>query len=407
MAKKNALDRIWQDYPHLRFVRCWNVLDNVSRKLGQCESLSRCLGDLPIDPDVQHQMRRVSFERGAVATTAIEGNTLTEAELRLRLEGKELPESRQYQGTEVMNVLNLMHEVHNNVVNKGYSEPISPSMICDFNRQIGKDLGPLYDGVPGRTRRDSRHVGSYLAPPCEYVDDLLSEYCDWLRREFQFHSGKQAFADAIIQAIVAHVFFEWIHPFADGNGRTGRMIEFYVLLRAGMPDVAAHILANHYSKTRSEYTAHFDRARKSRDLTEFVAYAVTGLIDGLWDSWNLIQASTFKVCWEAYVYRVFASYDNYHKRSIFKRRRNLALAMPIGKSFTLIDVAISSNELAKEYMEKDMRTIKADFEVVLNLGLAKKVGPDTYITTSEDLRMLHSSKRARIVAATAAKASKD
>lgn len=406
MAKQNSLDRIWQDYPHLQFRRCWKVLDDVSRKLGQCESLSRCLGDLPIDPDIQRDLRQVSFERGAVATTAIEGNTLTEAELRLRLDGKALPESREYQGREVTNVLELMHNVHDEVVNKGYSAPISPSMICDFNREIGKELGPLYDGVPGRTRRDARHVGTYLTPPCEHVDDLLGEYCEWLQREFRFHSGKQAFADAIIQAIVAHVFFEWIHPFADGNGRTGRMIEFYILLRAGMPDVAAHILANHYNKTRPEYTSHFDRARKSRDLTEFVAYAVTGLVDGLWESWTLIQKNTFKVCWEAYVFRVFATYDNYHKRTIFKRRRNLALAMPIDKSFTLLDLAISSNELAKEYMEKDMRTIKTDFEVVLSLGLAKKDGPETYTTTSDDLRMLHSAKRAKIGAAVAAKSSK-
>jgi len=41
-----------------------------------------------------------------------------------------------------------------------------------------------------------------------------------------------------------------IHPFGDSNGRTARLIEFYILLRAGLPDMVSHILSNHYNDTR-------------------------------------------------------------------------------------------------------------------------------------------------------------
>ena len=73
--------------------------------------------------------------------------------------------------------------------------------------------------------------------------------------------GKQSFQDPVIQAIVAHVYIAMIHPFGDGNGRTARLIEFYILLRAGLPDMASHILSNHYNDTRQEYYRRLDQMR--------------------------------------------------------------------------------------------------------------------------------------------------
>jgi hypothetical protein len=58
----------------------------------------------------------------------------------------------------------------------------------------------------------------------------------------------------LIAAVVAHVYFEWIHPFGDGNGRTGRLIELKLLLEAGVPQPAAHLLSNHYNATRPNIT---------------------------------------------------------------------------------------------------------------------------------------------------------
>ncbi|NJN71060.1 MAG: hypothetical protein HC801_12855, partial [Nitrospira sp.] len=82
---------------------------------------------------------------------------------------------------------------------------------------------------------------------------LFDRFCEWLKKEFCFDSGSQSFEDAVIQAIVTHVYLEWIHPFGDGNGRTGRLLEFYILLRAGNPDISSHILSNFYNETRAEY----------------------------------------------------------------------------------------------------------------------------------------------------------
>jgi Fic family protein len=197
--------------------------------------------------------------------------------------------------------------------------------------------------------------------------------CDWLRREFGFESGKQEMHEAIVQAIVAHVYFEWIHPFADGNGRTGRMLEFFILLRAGLPDIAAHVLANHYNGTRTEYAAHFDNARKKRDLSEFLAYAIQGMLDGLQETLDAVEAAAFKVVWRSHIYDVFADYTDYRKKAVFKRRRSLALQMPTDP-FTVEQLLQHSGDLLKLYIALDKRTLNSDLEVLVDLGLLEKNG---------------------------------
>lgn len=359
-----------KDYPHLQFRRCWTLTPETLLSLGHCVAVIDCLGAVPIAPELQHRLRNVAFQRGAQATTAIEGNTLSDDELQQLLAGQELPKSRTYQAQEVQNALAAMNSVWERVVQRGATDPVTPQLLCEFNRMIGRDLGPLYDGVPGRIRRDRRHVGKYLAPPPEAVKSLLEEFCGWLKSEFGFHTGRQPLHESIVQAVVAHVFYEWIHPFADGNGRTGRLLEFYILLRAGLPDIAAHVLANHYNTTRTEYASHFDRARRDRDLSAFLAYAVQGLQDGLTLTLNDALADTIRIVWRSHVYDVFADYST-RKKSIVKRRRELALSLPPGE-FTPEQLLQRSEALLKQYFTKDRRALLADLQELCTLGLVEQ-----------------------------------
>ncbi|MBX3442260.1 MAG: Fic family protein [Planctomyces sp.] len=366
-----SLEDLQRDYPHLTFRKCWRLNERTLLNLGQCVAIINCLAEMPISPKLQKALRRVAFERGAQATTAIEGNTLTDEEVRKLLAGEELPKSREYQAREVKNALEAMRFVWQKVVVAGECEPVDPKLLCDLNRIVGQNLGTLFDGVPGRPRTDRRSVGRYLAPPHEHVEHLMSAMCGWLREEFGYASGRQSTDVAIIEAIVAHVYFEWIHPFADGNGRTGRLLEFFILLRSGLPDIAAHVLANHYNTSRSEYASHFENARKKRDLSEFLSYAVQGLLDGLEATQEEVKNEAFRVTWRSHIYEVFTDYKCL-KTSVFKRRRNLALQMPIGAKFTLEELIRTSDELVREYMGRDRRKIKADLDEIKRLDLVSE-----------------------------------
>ncbi len=79
---------------------------------------------------------------------------------------------------------------------------------------------------------------------------------------------------------MAHLYIAWIHPFGDGNGRTARFLEVKILLRAGIPTVAAHLLSNHYNATRSAYYRQLQRASASGGyVAPFIQYALQGFID--------------------------------------------------------------------------------------------------------------------------------
>ncbi|MCY3923933.1 MAG: Fic family protein [bacterium] len=72
------------------------------------------------------------------------------------------------------------------------------------------------------------------------------------------------------------------HPFADGNGRTARLLEYAILARSGVvPFPAALLLSNHYNLTRDRYYRELEAADRSGTITGFVQYAVQGLVNGL------------------------------------------------------------------------------------------------------------------------------
>jgi Fic family protein len=66
---------------------------------------------------------------------------------------------------------------------------------------------------------------AYIPPPPSYVRELLEDLCDFCNGENE---------SAVAQAAIAHAQFEMIHPFADGNGRTGRALIHIILRRRGL-----------------------------------------------------------------------------------------------------------------------------------------------------------------------------
>lgn len=68
------------------------------------------------------------------------------------------------------------------------------------------------------------------------------------------------------------------------------MIEFHLLFAAGVPLPAAHLLSDHYNKTRTEYYRQLTFASRSGgDVLPFIRYALEGFLDGLRGQINLIR----------------------------------------------------------------------------------------------------------------------
>ena len=371
--------RISARYPHIRFCKHWEIGPDTHYQLGQCQAIISAIREMPILPERHKELLGVSLIKGAQATTAIEGNTLTDAEVERVAGGESLPPSKQYQEREVKNILDAMDGIVIEVVREGRSRLVSKQLILSFHEQVGKDLGEHFDALPGQLRTDERVVGPYKCPRAQDVETLVDLLCQWLQVEFQFAQGAQPFESAVIQAIATHVYLEWIHPFGDGNGRTGRLLEFYLLLRAGNPDIGSHILSNFYNKTRPAYYRQLERAHRERDLTAFIAYAVEGYRDGLEESLATIQKSQFEMAWRMLIYERFAELK-YTKKNVFKRRRMLMLSMPLHEAVAFDELPDLTNRLARAYAGLTDRTMRRDIDSLCDMELVIRVPlPNRYL----------------------------
>jgi len=105
-------------------------------------------------------------------------------------------------------------------------------LLLDFHQRLL--AGTRLDAHAGAIRQEQNWIGgssynpcsaAFVPPPPEYVPDLLDDLC-------QFCNSDDI--PAVAQAAIAHAQFDTIHPFVDGNGRTGRALIHLVLRRRGL-----------------------------------------------------------------------------------------------------------------------------------------------------------------------------
>jgi Fic family protein len=325
--------------------------------------------NIPIRPDYHRQLLTVSLNKGALATTAIEGNTLTEEELTQILSGQDVSSSKKYQQQEVQNIIDAFNIILKELVREKSPTIISMELIKRFNNMVGKNIGEAFGGNPGQLRRRNVTVGAYRPPPFEEVENLVKKLCGWLMHEFHY-GHEQNFDEAVIEAVVTHVYIAWIHPFLDGNGRTARLLEFYLLLRAGVPSIASHILSNHYNNTRTEYYRQLQRASETGDLSAFIEYALEGFRDGLGNTVKIIHKDQIELTWNNYVHDVIEKMEDEGKNSkICRRIRQLAYYIPADRFYTMDEIKFINSKIAKDYLKLDNVTLRRDLDLLVEKEL--------------------------------------
>lgn len=133
---------------------------------------------------------------------------------------------------------------------------LSQQLIQDWNWKILKETKP---DIAGRIRRHGVGItGSSFVPPSPVeLQPLLNEFFGW-------YSGTKAKANPVELAGLAHLKFVAIHPFADGNGRIGRLVMNFVLHRHGYP------MLNIEYKRRAAYYGSLERSQLNEDERPFM-----------------------------------------------------------------------------------------------------------------------------------------
>lgn len=332
--------------------------------LGEAMSKVAHIAGVPLLPETAARLHRIYLAKGALATTAIEGNTLTEQQVLQHLEGKlRLPASQQYLAREIDNILTASDKIAQDVI-RGADGDLSAGRIREFNRQVLEGLELDEGVVAGEFRQHSVVVARYRGAPAEDCEYLVEEMSTWLNHPSLGGDTKTlpGIGYAILRAVLVHLYLAWIHPFGDGNGRTARLLELQILLAASVPMPAAHLLSNHYNHTRSEYYRVLDRTSTSGgDVMPFVLYAVRGFVDGLRAQLDLIREQQWEVAWENYVHAAFK--DN--KGPTAERRRWLALDLTkTGGPVPRPSVRDLTPRLARAYASKTDKTLTRDLNVL-------------------------------------------
>lgn len=222
-------------------------------------------------------LQKDSRVRNAHSSTAIEGNPLTLEQVRAveANPGSILVASRERR--EVLNYFAALRHVEKHATKKR----LSHQDILRLHAIIASEV--MDQGEAGRYRMIRVRVGSYLPPPPEDVSGLTFELLEWWNK-------KSTELSPIVSSSVVHYRFEAIHPFADGNGRTGRLLALWELYRRGFDSHHIFSVDEYYWENRPRYYEALQAVRsEGEDLTTWLEYNAEGLLQTLERVWTRIQ----------------------------------------------------------------------------------------------------------------------
>lgn len=222
-------------------------------------------------------LQKDSRVRNVHASTAIEGNPLTLEQVRLIEEGRSLEASDDRSQREVLNYFAGLRYIEKNAAKK----TIRHEDVFSLHRILAD--GVMDQGDAGRYRTIAVRVGNYFPPAAADVSGLMMELLDWWNKPSKDLSP-------VLSSAILHHRFESIHPFSDGNGRTGRALALWELYRRGFDTHHIFSVDEFYWEDRPRYYAALDAVRREGDdLTGWLEYSADGLCQTLERVWLRVQ----------------------------------------------------------------------------------------------------------------------
>ena len=212
------------------------------------------------------RLRRANRIKTIHSSLAIEGNTLSEGEVQAVLEGKT-----------VIAPLKEIQEVRNAIKTYELYPKLNPFSIPDLLLAHGTMMAGLVDEA-GMFRKGGVGVFDgdkpvHIAPQADRVRDLMNDLFVWL---------ENADDHLLIRSCVFHYEFEFIHPFADGNGRIGRLWQSLILGR--LNPIFEHLPVENmvYSNQQAYYNA-INKSSFLADSGPFIDFMLEEILNALID----------------------------------------------------------------------------------------------------------------------------
>lgn len=258
----------------------FKISSSILNKISEITEIKSIVDRSQLLPEREVFLRRIAVINMAHSSTSIEGNTLKQYQVEQIAMGKEINAEKD-QILEVKNYLTALALVDKLSANK---TDFTSKDILSIHKTVTNGL--VEKEKCGSYRKTQVYIVNvlpngddevvYTPPSAKVVESQLDQLLEWMKKEEDLHP--------IIKAGLLHYEFESIHPFTDGNGRTGRLLTLLYLYRSGWDFKKVLVLEDFYNQNRKRYyeslqTGATYKEREHVDLTNWLEYYTEGFLE--------------------------------------------------------------------------------------------------------------------------------
>lgn len=322
--------------------RLASLLATAEHELG---ALSGYAGNLP-NP---HLLINPFVRREALSSSRIEGTQASMSELLL-LEATDKPSHE-----DVLEVRNYVRALDRGLSRLG-ELPVSLRLIRELHATLMKGVREA-QLAPGEFRRTQNWIGpaqctlenaTYVPPPVPQMHECL--------HDLEIHLHERSELPYLIRLAILHYQFEAIHPFLDGNGRVGRLLNTLLLCHAGLLAQPLLYLSSYFENHWDDYYLHLLTVSQRGAWREWIEFFLTGIFEQALDA-----------AWCAH--RLQRLWQEYHTQ--FQAARSSALTLKLIDS--LFETPMLTIPKAAELLHVTPRAAALNIQKLIDAGLLREL----------------------------------
>ena len=303
----------------------------VFELLVQAKTAGGVLNRMPYLPQWIEQVHEEQLRLEAAGTSRIEG-----AEFTQREQEEALAPAAHADLTHSQRQLRSADATYRWLRSLPAGQWVTRELILNIHRRIVTGCDDDHC-EPGALRPDGWNV-TFGTPPCRGAEGgtqcgvAFDSFCSAIAHEYRQH-------DRIIQALAAHYHMGSMHPFGDGNGRTARALEAFMLRQAGVNEMVMVSLSNYYYEHKEEYlSALFASRRAGHDLTFFLQFALRAVADRCNAVAAAITANHKRTLFREFARSLFGQLRSPRRRVLADRQLRILEILLDGGSVSLLDL---------------------------------------------------------------------